>query len=56
MTLQEWLNIWLNKYIKHTVKLRTFLTYESICKKHINPILGNYKITELSSKKIKIFY
>ena len=55
MKLEEWLNIWLNKYVKHTIKLRTFLTYESICKKHIIPVLGNYKLNDLSSKIIQDF-
>lgn len=49
MKLNEWLDIWLNKYTKHTVKLRTYDKYKYIIEKHINPKLGNYKLKELSA-------
>lgn len=48
MKLNEWLDIWLNKYTKHAVKLRTYDRYRYIIDKHINPKLGNYELDDLS--------
>ena len=48
MKLNEWLDIWLNKYTKHAVKLRTYDRYRYIIEKHINPKLGNYELDDLS--------
>lgn len=55
MTLKELFNIWLNKYVKHTIKLRTFITYQNIIDKHIIPLLGDYKLDEISSSIIQDF-
>lgn len=55
MKLKEWLGIWLNKYVKHTVKLRTFIRYTEICEKHIIPMLGEYELFELSSTVLQDF-
>lgn len=49
MKLQEWLCIWLNKYTKHTVKLRTYDRYKYIIEKHINPKLGNFELKDLNA-------
>ena len=40
MKLNEWLDIWLNKYTKYSLKLRTYNLYLNICDKHIKPVLG----------------
>lgn len=55
MKLRDWLEIWLNKYTKHSVKLRTFLRYSEICDKHINPILGEYELKELTANVLQDF-
>lgn len=55
MKLKELLNDWLQKYIKHSIKLRTFLLYQGIIKNHIVPILGEYKLHDLSPKIIQNF-
>ena len=55
MTLKELFNIWLNKYVKHTIKLRTFISYQNIIDRHIIPFLGDYKLEELSSSIIQDF-
>ncbi len=49
MQLQEWLGIWLNKYTKHAVKLRTYDRYKYIIEKHINPKLGDYELGDLNA-------
>ena len=55
MKLNEWLDIWLNKYTKHAVKLRTYERYRYIIEKHINPKLGNYELDDLSAVILQDF-
>lgn len=55
MKLNEWLDIWLNKYIKHTVKLRTYDRYKYIIEKHINLELGDYELGELTPQRLQDF-
>ena len=49
MKLKEWLDIWLNKYTKHAVKLRTYDRYKYIIEKHINPKLGDCELDDLNA-------
>ena len=49
MKLKEWLDIWLNKYTKFAVKLRTYERYKYIIEKHINPKLGEFDLDDLSA-------
>ena len=49
MKLKEWLDIWLNKYTKFAVKLRTYERYRYIIEKHINPKLGESDLYDLSA-------
>ncbi len=49
MKLKEWLDIWLNKYTKFAVKLRTYERYRYIIEKHINPKLGEFELDDLSA-------
>lgn len=55
MKTKNWLDIWLNKYVKHTVKLRTFERYKYNIEKHINPILGELELRELSASVLQDF-
>ena len=55
MKTKEWLDIWLNKYVKHTVKLRTFDRYKYNIEKHINPQLGELELSELSASVLQDF-
>lgn len=55
MKLEEWLDTWLNKYQKTTIKLRTYLKYSDIINKHIKPILGNYELEDLTGKVLQEF-
>lgn len=48
MKYKEWLTIWLENYVKPTVKHRTYMRYESIVSNHIIQRLGDYEINELS--------
>lgn len=55
MILNEWLEIWLNKYVKHTVKLRTYIVYQNIIKLHIEPSLGKIDLLEIDSNILQSF-
>ena len=55
MKLNEWLDIWLNKYCRYAVKLRTYDRYKYIIEKHINPKLGNYELDDLSAVILQDF-
>ena len=55
MKLSKWLDIWLNKYQKTAIKLRTFTFYQEIISRHINPILGNYELDELTGDILQDF-
>ncbi len=55
MKLYEWLTIWLNKYEKNTIKLKTYLMYQDMIRLHINPILGDYELTAIDASLIQDF-
>lgn len=55
MKLHEWLDAWLNKYAKLSIKQRTYLQYKESIEKHINPILGDYELTDLSANVLQEF-
>lgn len=48
MKYQDWLNEWLNHYVKTSSKQRTFVRYCQTVDIHIIPMLGEYELTELS--------
>ena len=56
MKLKDWLIIWLNEYAKQSVKHYTFETYQSLCKNHIIPTLGNRYLKDISVTSIQRFY
>ena len=55
MKLKDLSENWLNKYAKHTIKLRTYITYKNILEKHVLPVLGEYELEELTSSIIQDF-
>ncbi len=48
MKYSEWLNIWLENYVKPTHKIRTFDLYRQMVEKKIAPYLGDYDMDELT--------
>ena len=54
--LSEWLETWLETYVKFSVKPYTFDSYTRVCEKHIDPILGSHKLSELNPIQIQQFY
>lgn len=48
MKYSEWLNIWLENYVKPTHKIRTFDLYRQMVEKKIASYLGDYDMYELT--------
>ncbi len=55
MKYQDWLNQWLENYIKPTSKQRTFTRYNEIVSQHIIPQIGMYELSELTPYVIQCF-
>ena len=55
MNYQEWLNIWLENYVKPAVKIRTYERYSDICNLHIIPSLGDKALQDLTSIELQKF-
>ena len=45
----EWLNVWLENYVKPSVKVRTYERYALILEKHIAKDIGEHEINALSA-------
>ena len=54
--LSQWLDIWLDEYIKPSSKPLTYTTYQSRIETHIKPALGRIKLTALNATQIQAFY
>ena len=55
MKYAEWLDIWLENYIKPSVKVRTYERYALIIDKHISTDVGKCEISELSALVLQNF-
>lgn len=55
-TVSEWLDTWVETYVKYSVKAYTFDSYERTCNNHIKPALGNVKLSSLTAPQIQQFY
>ena len=53
VTLGQWLDIWLDKYCKTSVRASTYSWYEMFVRVHIKPILGECKMCNLSTEKLQ---
>lgn len=51
----EWLNIWLNNYIKPSAKERTYIRYEQLIRTHITPKIGDMDINDLTPIVLQSF-
>ena len=52
MKVKEFFELWLNKYIKPSVKLRTYVNYEYKIINFINPFIGELKIKNINDNLI----
>lgn len=55
MEYGEWLNDWLELYVKTAVKERTYRKYKRQVEKYILPALGGYAIEQLSAVRLQKF-
>lgn len=55
MTYKQWLEEWLNHYVKASNKARTFERYDGIVHLHIIPKLGDYELTDITPLMLQRF-
>lgn len=51
----EWLNIWLNNYIKPSAKERTYIRYEQLIRTHIAKKIGGSDVNDLTPIVLQSF-
>lgn len=56
VTLGQWLDIWLEEYIKPSVRPSTYAGYEVFIRIHIKPVLGSCKMCELTTDILQNFF
>lgn len=56
VTLADWLDYWMNLYMKDNLKQSTRLSYEAYARNHFNPVLGNYRLKDITPQLLKEFY
>lgn len=56
IVLAEWLDRWLTTYAKVTVRISTWESYESMCRVHIKPAIGNIPLQELRPEHLQNLY
>ena len=55
MKYNEWLDLWLQKYVKIAVKLKTYDYYKRLINTHIKPMLGEYDLDNMSPSLLQDF-
>lgn len=55
MKYEEWLNIWLDDYVKPGAKERTYIRYEQLIRTHIAPEIGDTDVNELTPVVLQSF-
>ncbi len=56
LKLAEWLNTWLNDYMKPSLRPTTWGSYEVQIKKHILPTLGHLRLSQLQTSNLQALY
>lgn len=54
MKYRDWTKIWVESYLKLSVKVRTCEKYERTLRLHILPMLGESELTDIKSTRCKI--
>lgn len=55
-TVSEWLEVWLETYVRFSVKPYTLDAYQRVCRNYLKPALGTLRLSELSAPHIQRFY
>jgi integrase len=53
ITLSEWLDIWMNDYVKSRVKIKTYEKYGNEVKNYIKPKLGHLVVKKLTTHEVQ---
>lgn len=54
-TLGQWLDEWLDNYAKDSIKLSTYISYETYIRAHIKPNIGNVRMKDMSVGTLQKF-
>lgn len=55
MLYKDWMNEWLELYVKASTKERTYKKYRAQAQKYLLPVLGEVEVGELTAKKLQKF-
>lgn len=56
VTLYQWLSLWLETYMKNSLKQSTYTSYAGYINNHFAPAIGGIKLKELTTKILQDFY
>lgn len=56
ITLGEWLDRWLEVYMRHSLKQSTYKSYESYARNHFKPVLGTTLLKNITPYMLQQFY
>ena len=56
MTVAQWMDMWLEAYVRHAVKQYTYEAYERDTRNCIKPALGKVSLSSLNALQIQNFY
>jgi integrase len=56
MLLGDWLDFWMEVYMRHNLKQSTRASYETFANRHFKPALGQLRLTEITPQLLQQFY
>ncbi len=56
ITVEEWLQKWMDEYMLFSIREQTWKSYESVIRLHIIPNLGKKKVAALTTSVVQKFY
>lgn len=56
ITLEKWVEVWLDEYVQPSVKPLTYSAYKASAKTHIIPALGHINLAHLNPTQVQAFY
>lgn len=54
--LGEWLDLWMDVYMKNHLKQSTLISYETYARKHFKPALGQTRLIDITPQLLQQFY
>ncbi|MFO8023499.1 MAG: tyrosine-type recombinase/integrase [Perlabentimonas sp.] len=56
ITVAEWLDTWLNDYMKNSLRATTWHSYEVQIRRHLKPAIGHLKLNQLTTSHLQRLY